>query len=101
MKSWRWPALIFAITLLGVIRVAATLHVFSGTLDEPAHIAAGYDWLVGRPYIIDASHPPLARALFAIPGALSDVEPPETLNFLERVNVRSTVIVPGRSGQTT
>ncbi len=54
------------LTLVAAIRVATTHHVFSATIDEPIHVAAGLEWLHGS-YGIDPSHPPLARVLGALP----------------------------------
>lgn len=57
---------IVVLTLVACVRVASTHRVFSEVLDEPAHLAAGYQWFDGE-YTIDASHPPLARVLGALP----------------------------------
>ena len=46
------------VALIGLGRVAATHRVFSEVLDEPIHILAGYEWLKGIGYTMDASHPP-------------------------------------------
>ena len=54
------------LTLVAVIRVAATHDIFSATIDEPIHAAAGLEWLHGS-YDLDPSHPPLARILGALP----------------------------------
>lgn len=59
---------VLAVVVLATIgRVAATHRVFSPTWDEPAHVFAGYQYLVHRDYTFDKSHPPLARAVFAFP----------------------------------
>ena len=55
-----WRAVALAITLAGALALAATYQTFSNTLDEPAHIAAGVEWLSGR-YDYDAQRPPLGR----------------------------------------
>jgi hypothetical protein len=70
-KDWRYAAAVAALTIIAVVRVASTHRVFSEVLDEPAHLAAGFEWLSGS-YIIDASHPPLARILGALPLWLAD-----------------------------
>ena len=57
---------VIALTLLACIRVASTHRVFSEVLDEPAHLAAGFQWFDGE-YRIDPTHPPLARILGALP----------------------------------
>jgi 4-amino-4-deoxy-L-arabinose transferase-like glycosyltransferase len=62
-------ALLAAIVVLTVVRVAATHHVFSAVLDEPVHIAAGYNWIVKHSNAFDPVHPPLARAICALPLA--------------------------------
>jgi hypothetical protein len=78
----RW---IFALTLIAVIRVAATDRVFSATHDEPAHLSAGYEWLNGS-YTVDLSHPPLARALCAFPLWLQSNRAPQEGNVIDRLN---------------
>jgi hypothetical protein len=59
-------AAVALLTLIAAVRVASTHRVFSEVLDEPAHLAAGYQWFDGN-YTLDASHPPLARVLGALP----------------------------------
>jgi len=51
---------------LGVVRVASTSTVLTGTYDEPAHVACGMDWLRGGTYGCDLQHPPLARVAVAL-----------------------------------
>jgi 4-amino-4-deoxy-L-arabinose transferase-like glycosyltransferase len=58
-------AVIFLLALLGATRIGSTWRVFSQTVDEPIHVAAGYQWLHGR-YDLDVEHPPLARLFFAL-----------------------------------
>jgi len=77
------PYVIAALTLIAVIRVASTHRVFSATLDEPIHLAAGYEWFDGT-YRIDPTHPPLARILFALP--LRGLTPPTGTNMIDRGN---------------
>ena len=55
-----WRAVALAITLVGALALAATYETFSNTYDEPAHIAAGVEWLSGR-YDYDSQRPPLGR----------------------------------------
>jgi hypothetical protein len=62
----RWRIALGIVIVIAVVRVAATHRVFSATLDEPAHLAAGYEWLAAGTYTIDVSHPPLARILPAL-----------------------------------
>ncbi len=75
-RDWRYGAAIAALTIVALVRVASTHRVFSAVLDEPAHIAAGYEWLHGS-YSIDASHPPLGRIIGALP-LRAFPKPPET-----------------------
>ncbi len=55
-----WRAVALAITLAGTLALAATYFAFSNTYDEPAHIAAGVEWLSGR-YDYAPERPPLGR----------------------------------------
>jgi hypothetical protein len=48
------------------IAVATTARVFSGTVDEPAHLAAGMQWLTTGEYTYDLQHPPLGRIAAAL-----------------------------------
>ena len=59
-------ALAALLALIGVARIAATYHVFSQTWDEPAHIAAGVEWLDRGTYTFEPLHPPLARTMTAV-----------------------------------
>jgi 4-amino-4-deoxy-L-arabinose transferase-like glycosyltransferase len=54
-----------AIVLVAIAAIVHTWTVFSQTVDEPAHVAAGAEWLSGT-YELDPQHPPLARILVAI-----------------------------------
>jgi hypothetical protein len=64
-KGARLAALTF-ICAVALVRVAATHRVFTGTLDEPVHVAAGYGWWHGE-IAVDPEHPPLARILIGAP----------------------------------
>lgn len=59
-------AIAIAAILLGSVRIAATYDVFSHTCDEPAHIAAGMEWLDKGTYTWEPQHPPLARVAAAL-----------------------------------
>lgn len=67
MTRRRALVLLAAIILVTLVRVAATHHVFAAVVDEPVHIAAGYYWLARHTTSFDPVHPPLARAICAIP----------------------------------
>lgn len=56
-----------------MLRIRATHHLFSPTMDEPVHLAAGYEYLTQHKYTIDSEHPPLARAILALPLASTHV----------------------------
>src|ERR1043165_9797229 len=56
----------FAIVTIATVAILSTARVFSGTVDEPAHIAAGMQWLTTGEYTYDLQHPPLGRIAAAI-----------------------------------
>lgn len=58
-----WIAVVLA--ALGTARIALTYTVFNHTIDEPAHIACGMEWLEKGTYTYEAQHPPLARVMAA------------------------------------
>jgi hypothetical protein len=59
-----------------VIRLLPTYTVFSGTYDEPFHIAAGIEWLDKGSYTYELLHPPLARVAVAVGPYLSGLHWP-------------------------
>lgn len=79
-----WLAGYLAVTLIALLRVAATHGVFSHTLDEPAHLAAGYEWVARGSYSVDVAHPPLARILAALPLSWEGIPPPKTGNMVKQ-----------------
>jgi 4-amino-4-deoxy-L-arabinose transferase-like glycosyltransferase len=84
-RDWRYVAAIAALTIVAVVRVAATHRVFSEVLDEPAHLSSGFEWLHGR-YVIDPSHPPLARILGALPLWISGYPLPKEMDMVAAGN---------------
>jgi hypothetical protein len=58
---------------LGSLRIAATYTMFNHTVDEPAHIACGMEWLDRGTYRMEDQHPPLARVLAALGPYLSGI----------------------------
>lgn len=63
-RVWR----VIAVTLIAAASMAvwSTARIFSGTVDEPAHLAAGMQWLSTGEYTYDLQHPPLGRVAAAI-----------------------------------
>jgi 4-amino-4-deoxy-L-arabinose transferase-like glycosyltransferase len=47
------------------VRIVLTYRTFCQTNDEPAHIAAGMEWLSRGTYTFQVAHPPLARVAVA------------------------------------
>jgi hypothetical protein len=67
----RWPSYLPILTaalsaLIATLLIVATYPVFSQTYDEPAHFAAGMEWLDRGSYSYEAIHPPLARIAVAL-----------------------------------
>lgn len=58
--------LLLLLIAIALARIAHTYTVFSQTLDEDAHIAAGMEWLDRGTYNYEGMHPPLARIAVAI-----------------------------------
>jgi hypothetical protein len=58
--------LLIVLTSIALLRVAATWQVYSPTFDEPAHLAAGMEWLDRGTYRYEEMHPPLARVAVAL-----------------------------------
>jgi hypothetical protein len=61
------PTAVFLVLLVvASTRVIATYSVFNHTVDEPAHIACGMEWLDNHRYTLETQHPPLARVSAAL-----------------------------------
>lgn len=83
--DWKFIAAIAVLTLIAVVRVASTHRVFSATVDEPAHLAAGYEWFKGA-FTTDMTHPPLARVLGALPLRLAGLPYPRPTGMIDQGN---------------
>lgn len=57
--------LVSLLVLAAVMAIASTARTFSATVDEPAHLAAGMQWLSTGEYTYDLQHPPLGRIAIA------------------------------------
>ena len=57
---------LIAVIGVGALRIISTYKVFNHTNDEPAHIAAGLEWLDRGSYTVELQHPPLARVTVAL-----------------------------------
>jgi 4-amino-4-deoxy-L-arabinose transferase-like glycosyltransferase len=63
----RRPGLLaILLVLTASLRVVSTYTVFNHTTDEPAHIAAGMQWIDRHVYRYEPQHPPLARVAAAL-----------------------------------
>jgi hypothetical protein len=72
-------SLLAILVLVALARVAATWHVYTPTFDEPAHLAAGMEWVDRGAYRYEVMHPPLARVAIALgpyAGGLRSAERP-------------------------
>ena len=52
--------------IIGIARISVTYPIFNQTYDEPAHIAAGMEYLDHGTFRYETQHPPLARIMTAI-----------------------------------
>jgi hypothetical protein len=61
------PAFVLIACLaVAAARIVATYPVFNQTWDEPAHVAAGLQWIDRGIYTYEPLHPPLARVFTAV-----------------------------------
>lgn len=66
-------AIAVCLTIIAAARVVATYRVFSATMDEPIHIAAGLEWLERGTFGFAGEHPPLGRVAAALGPYLDGV----------------------------
>jgi|SRR5579871_3257062 len=57
------------------VRVISTYNAMSLTVDEPAHLACGMEYLAKHVYRLETQHPPLARAMEALGPYLTGSRP--------------------------
>jgi hypothetical protein len=62
-----------ACLVVGAGRIVSTYPVFNQTWDEPAHVAAGMEWLDRGSYTYEPLHPPLARVMVALGPRLAGI----------------------------
>jgi hypothetical protein len=63
----RAPRLVAMLAALAAtVAVLSTYRVFNNMYDEPAHLAAGMEWLSRGTYTLEPQHPPLSRVASAI-----------------------------------
>jgi hypothetical protein len=74
MRQWLSPrVLVVACLAIGAARIVSTYPVFNQTWDEPAHVAAGMQWLDRGLYTYEPLHPPLARVMVALGPRLAGI----------------------------
>jgi hypothetical protein len=59
-------AIFLVLVAVASVRIVTTYTVFNHTVDEPAHIACGMEWLDRGTYHYEAQHPPLSRVMTAV-----------------------------------
>ena len=66
---------LFVVILLGIMFVLSFFSALgdSGTVDEVAHIPAGYSYVEHQDFRLNPEHPPLAKALAGMPLALAGI----------------------------
>lgn len=70
MRRLKPGAIAIVLILIASLRIVSTYRVLSHTTDEPAHLAAGIEWIENGTYTYEDQHPPLARVTGAF-GAWS------------------------------
>jgi len=69
--------LVFCLGLIGIAcaRVISTYDALSLTVDEPAHLACGLEYLGKHVYRLETQHPPLSRLMVALGPYLAGARP--------------------------
>lgn len=63
-KEWRGVAI--GVTLIATVSIVLTYPVLNNMYDEPAHIAAGMEWLDRGTFTLERQQPPLSRVASAL-----------------------------------
>jgi 4-amino-4-deoxy-L-arabinose transferase-like glycosyltransferase len=78
----RYRLLLALVIAIGVVRIAATYAVFCETIDEPAHIGSGMEWLDRGTHRNFPIHPPLAHITGALGPYFAGIRFAATGNFV-------------------
>ena len=87
-QHWGWLAVALLLAI-AVARIAATYQVFTQTIDETEHIAAGMEWMdrgTDSAYYPEVEHPPLSRISIALGLYLDGVRSAGNEDFWEEGN---------------
>ena len=76
------PAFLILVALAS-LRIVTTYTVFNHTIDEPAHVACGMEWLDKGVYHYEVQHPPLARVAAAMGPYLAGSRPSGAANMFQ------------------
>ena len=68
-----WALCLALLIAIGILRIVATYHVLSHTIDEPSHLACGIEWWEKGVYRIETKHAPLSRISIAFLPYLAGV----------------------------
>jgi 4-amino-4-deoxy-L-arabinose transferase-like glycosyltransferase len=85
MRTPAFIGAVLALAIIAMVRVAATHEEYAATLDEPIHLASGFEWFDGN-YATDMTHPPLARIVCALPLRLAGYPAPKPAGMVDRGN---------------
>jgi 4-amino-4-deoxy-L-arabinose transferase-like glycosyltransferase len=95
----------FLLVVAATARIASTWNVFNHTVDEPAHISCGMQFLSKGIYQYEHQHPPLTRVMVALgPYLLGERTPGDPdmnyngLHILHRSGRYDTVLALARAG---
>jgi 4-amino-4-deoxy-L-arabinose transferase-like glycosyltransferase len=61
------------LSVIAILRIISTYHIFNQTVDEPAHFSSGLEWLDRGSNLYGPDHPPLASVVAAVGPYLSGV----------------------------
>jgi hypothetical protein len=67
LNSSNLQALLFLLIVgIASLRIVKTYHFYNQSIDEPAHVNCGLEWLGQGTFTAEPKHPPLPRVLMAI-----------------------------------
>ena len=92
MRRLLLPLAVTFLIAAAIGRIALTYSVFNQTWDEPAHVAAGMEWLSRGTYSYEPLHPPLARVMVALGPYLDGLR---TVGY-ESVWIEGNALLHGR-----
>src|ERR1700743_1403169 len=102
-QRWFVPVAVLALLLILALEMFLSARLESQTFDEPAHLYAGYSYLLHSDFGINPEHPPLVKLVASLPLLISQPRcpPPPNVFFRAASAISGKTLLSDSGAQTT